>query len=648
MDQFDEEFLNVISSMCSPDEGDSGLPIISGGIEECSLPHAGAAEAEAPRDEVGRARGLPFQELLGKTTSSNIDATDFAVACAFDKDDSIFFESFDNSDFLSLPSKPSIESAFLMTTRKKRSRTEDDEADASRISIETALHLKKLNIDPESKEGKVEKRKIQNRMSAQMHRERKRLYIETLELQLQEREKLIHELMVYTKYLMATLDGLGCSYEKRNLLDSSKSRVLSSASSAGGTSSESDSDESSQHSTKSSLASQKSLSAGLTLFSFLFFVYMAFVPSPRNLFEAPSSRESLVPVPTGRVISDRSLSFTEGAYHDHVGNDYRATFPATSAPPAPALSAVGSEARLPPPEHTTILGSVPPSFHRVPSNSAKSNRSLWTSEEHVAQLYPYTVDTTVHPAPRKPVRVPPTSTQSGSLRGSIPQHKESVVYDRALSIKTPAAYARPYSPHSDLSPDPNNNIPIASIDWSLASQALMLDGRALLDPILLSSNWDIHSYAPSKAVILNTGSGAQSHKAAVMGLLPASASASSAGSDNSGGGGLGPDRVYSGLFEDGNRDPNLDQGASRPHDGDAKSVAPFSGPLLTMLLPASSVRWTSVWAADASPEDYDLLRSVLGARYRDELSHTANSSDYWIEIGCSIVKARIVKNITHI
>jgi hypothetical protein len=633
MDQLDEEFLNVISSMCGPDDGDSGIAILSGGIEDPPLLDDDDA---APR----ALPGVPtFQELLGKTSISALDSTNFDSGCAFDKDDGIFLESFDNVDFLSSPAKPILDSA-LLTTRKKRSRTEDDEADASRISIETALHLKKLNIDPESKEGKVEKRKIQNRMSAQMHRERKRVYIETLEFQLQEREKLLHDLMAYTKYLMATLDGLGCSYEKRNIFESSKRCALhpscassASSSSAGGTSSESDSDESSQHSTKSSLASsQKSISAGLTLFSFLFFIYMAFVPSPRSVFEAPSSLEPLVPVPAGRIISGRSLA---------DGSDYRPPFPGAAAG---TLSAGASEPRFLPQERTTILGSVPPPVHKVHSNSAKSNRSLWTNEEHVAQLYPYTVGTSVPPTERKPVHH--TSSQSSSLRGSIPQHKENVVYDRALSIKTPAPYSRPYPPHSASSRD-QNAIPTASIDWSIASQAMMLDGRALLDPILLSSNWDIRSYASSKAVILNTGSGAHSREPTVMGLLPATSSSSS-GSSDSGGGRLGAENMYSGHFEDAHRGPNMDQSAPHTLDDDAKSVTPFSGPLLTMLIPASSVRWTSVWAADASPEDYDLLRSVLGARYRDELLHSTNASDYWIEIGCSIIKARIVKNITHI
>ena len=41
-----------------------------------------------------------------------------------------------------------------------------------------------MNIDPNSKEGKKQKRLIRNRMSAQLHRERKREHLKQLEQQL--------------------------------------------------------------------------------------------------------------------------------------------------------------------------------------------------------------------------------------------------------------------------------------------------------------------------------------------------------------------------------------------------------------------------------------------------------------------------------
>lgn len=608
MDSFDQEFLEVISSMCGPDDGESGVPPIADDIESF---------LDAPDDGpplMSDSRAPPPPSL----TSSSIDGDDLSNACAFIKEESLFLDSLDGPEFLSFPDGLD---PLLTMSRRKRSRTDDDEAaDASRISIETAIHLKKLNIDPESKEGKAEKRKIQNRMSAQMHRERKRVYIETLESQLQEREKSLHDLLLYTKYLMNTLDNLGCSYERRNLFDSIKPRVSfpsassSAASLAGGTSSESDSDESSQHSTKRS-SSQKPLTAGLTLFSFMFFIYMAFMPSPR--VDSPAT-DSLVPVPSGRIISD--LSAGQNPYHSQLHNQLGEYRPHISIS-APSSAAVADHRYLPP-EHAPILGNVPLKDTKLSSTS--SNRSLWMDEEHVAHLYPHIATDNYHNS----MNVPPASH---SLRGSVPTNRQKLVYDRALSINTPGAYSRPYSRSADASfQEPEISGP--SIDWSVSSQAVMLDGRVLLDPILLSA-WDPRTYSPSKAVILNTGS--HGPRKVIAGLLPAG---SSSRPD------VGPD-MYGSRFETnhGPRDEPHTQ-----HHSDSKSVVPLPGPLLTMLLPASSVRWTSVWAADASPEDYDLLRTVLGARYHDEHAQSANSSDYWIEIGCSIIKARVVKNITHI
>jgi hypothetical protein len=50
------------------------------------------------------------------------------------------------------------------------------------------------DLDPESREGKKEQRRIRNRMSAMMHRERKKQYIETLEDEVREKDRVISRL----------------------------------------------------------------------------------------------------------------------------------------------------------------------------------------------------------------------------------------------------------------------------------------------------------------------------------------------------------------------------------------------------------------------------------------------------------------------
>jgi hypothetical protein len=78
---------------------------------------------------------------------------------------------------------------------RKRKRGCKPNPDAEIIAAATAENLKVLNLDPNSKEGKKQKRRIRNRMSAQLHRERKKEYILFLEGIIQELNKKNDELV---------------------------------------------------------------------------------------------------------------------------------------------------------------------------------------------------------------------------------------------------------------------------------------------------------------------------------------------------------------------------------------------------------------------------------------------------------------------
>ncbi len=66
--------------------------------------------------------------------------------------------------------------------------------DAAVIAAVTEETLKSLDLDPQSKDGKMKKRQIRNRMSAQYHRDRKNAYITELEGMVSERNEEIRRL----------------------------------------------------------------------------------------------------------------------------------------------------------------------------------------------------------------------------------------------------------------------------------------------------------------------------------------------------------------------------------------------------------------------------------------------------------------------
>jgi len=86
------------------------------------------------------------------------------------------------------------DSNIVQNGKKRRRATKYKDEDSELIKLATTENLKSQNIDPNSKEGKMIKRKIRNRMSAQFHRERKKAYIDDLELLVKEKNAVIEVL----------------------------------------------------------------------------------------------------------------------------------------------------------------------------------------------------------------------------------------------------------------------------------------------------------------------------------------------------------------------------------------------------------------------------------------------------------------------
>lgn len=147
-----------------------------------------------------RANGLSFMEQEGNTFRTLEEfrhAFNGANGAAMDSDDENGGES-DNEG-----------------GGKKRKRTKrPNNPDADLIERATEEQVQILGIDCRGTEGKKQRRRIRNRMSAQLHRERKRLYIDALECFVKLKEERIGALERDVKKLAKENDALKHSHPR--------------------------------------------------------------------------------------------------------------------------------------------------------------------------------------------------------------------------------------------------------------------------------------------------------------------------------------------------------------------------------------------------------------------------------------------------
>ena len=416
--------------------------------------------------------------------------------------------------------------------KRRRVGSEDD---ARRIKEATEAMLNLLKLDPNSEEGKRQRRRLRNRMSAAMHRERKKELIDTLEDKLREKEEEVQDLRRRVEALLAE----NATLKQRLGMQSTPAYALSppSAYSSACTSSDSES-ESSVSSSHRPRSFGSPLSAGVSLLSFMCILGFGFrgVPQLTQLDgrEVLWQRESSYQGPPGRFLLVHSSDQNETS---------TAPFQSVTLSPAPPTIAL---------KDFTIQSPI--------SVEATSFPPLYSYSEKVLHLYP-PIEKSVK------IEVTTTSTNHSHLRTrSKPPSSRDLV---PIQMFKEPEVARP------------------------PSQLLVSQGQALLDPLLLASH-----------------------------LLPAP-----------------PERP---AFND--KAVATYRILQQDKPSYPLAIVPSSKEnLLMMVLPVSAIRWGSSWQDSSA----SLLETILRMNGNENETRAAGGADsLWVEIGCSVFRAELVRNAT--
>lgn len=596
----DPDFLQLISDIGGDIMEDAGPPsamrdfsfTLDRGDEDVS-----SASLWGPLDEMLLLRSVSAETHTRRSSSGLLETAPMSLDTSSDAGD----------DF-STSTPPPAEGVSTSGGRRKRARPTPDDEDARLIALETESHLKKLNIDPDSREGKVERRKIQNRMSAQLHRERKRAYIESLEAKIAARDATILNMKLHIQRLEESLRAVG-AVKIPSFEDSEPGHATTSESG-------SDAEYSSSTSWSSRRREKSDQHMGLSLFSLLFMMSFGFTllakPDMLSSFlspppAAPSYAAALVPLDAwsgqGRVLLARDpleAGITEEDDNDR-GDDN-----------LDIISEFKEDSLQQETETIKVL-------KQTVKIRGFGNCSLWNHNGAVAQLYPQ--HDQIHSNKQHDrgssnalvttfsQRHHITSVPQSSLRGAASQ-RSGPAEQRAL-----VPSLNPFSEERDR--DKSNDFP---------SKILMTEGKALLDPSFVRSSEIIHRHRfgfanPSDEVIrVQSMNGAKKDQPDPGTALIAPSSVSALGSQS-------PHYVP--------RDPSVSGALGSP-----------SAPQFVMMLPIDSVKWGTSWDDDDSANNplTQLLKNLRSNS--SDTNSPADTSSYWIEIGCSVVKAQLVKNVT--
>jgi len=216
-----------------------------------------------------------------------------------------------------------------------------------------------------------------------------------------------------------------------------------------------------------------------------------------------------------------------------------------------------------------------------------------------------------------------------SLRGSVAASSISDAgVDAGRKSRRNVGQQRALIPSVSRSDNPTSVPTFLSV-----SSVLMTEGKALLDPAIVRSSRVAHS--PTFVFRSEGPEDMHVHD-------PIRVPSPKAMSDAS----LGNALVASSLHNSfSHQYANSHHHDNINNDHGTMAVDASSAPQFVMMLPLKSVKWGTSWNDDDSLVNplTQLLKSM-----QDNSSGTEQDdiSSYWIELGCSIVKAQLVKNIT--
>lgn len=587
---------------------------------------------------------------------------------------------------------------------KKRGRRLAPNPDAAIIAAAIDAHLKKLQLDPSSKEGKRQRRRLRNRMSAQLHRERKKAYIDELEKKVYDRDILIEKLRFENTELRKDLDLLN----KRFLFNpSSTVSVSGSTASSIVTTIDHDSSENTfeveddnistgsngnikikDESTDWKSSKRIRFLSILCIFCWSFysqpvkyissnFLMSNFLPYNLNEFMERRDNSNLMSTSTmsNPFVDDLThavVPFSQRRSLLSIDKSEDATI-TSSESPAKSNKAVVSTALA-----TSLHSKIPPLVPYIPpvvSNVRDRDYVLWKYQSNIMQFYPVLTESTsllsdmdedIHNFHRFSLNSSfvnsrimsnsnHTTSKSRKYLRSRKQTSFNFVNSSTLSFT---------SSHTNMENDINASIesksgPVVlippvdesktrtSINRASVSRILVTEGKTLLDPALAyrsfpNSKKTMESQEANKSNTADYLDSLQSNDAFSVSRVPI----------------VSAPKIV--MIPQSQSEPQSTTTFSSIISSTSTAMALVekdnananASNLLVMLVPATSVRWGKSWSDSSDNSMEWMLRalnytSMVSEVNSDESSTSSLSiDDLWVEIGCSIFRAQLVNNVT--